>query len=53
MRNSASFPEGIFQFPGAGYYLGTNGGGGVGYGPGAMAGAAIALPRHRASSASA
>src|SRR5262249_54234041 len=42
MRNSASFPEGIFQFPGAGYYLGTNGGGGVGYGPGAMAGAAIA-----------
>ena len=42
MRNSASFPEGIFQFPGAGHYLGTNGGGGVGYGPGAMAGAAIA-----------
>jgi thiamine pyrophosphate-dependent acetolactate synthase large subunit-like protein len=41
MRNSASFPEGIWQFPGAGYYLGTNGGGGVGYGPGAMAGAAI------------
>ena len=42
MRNSASFPEGIWQFPGAGYYLGTNGGGGIGYGPGAMAGAAIA-----------
>ena len=42
MRNSASFPEGIWQFPGAGSYLGTNGGGGVGYGPGAMAGAAIA-----------
>jgi acetolactate synthase-1/2/3 large subunit len=42
MRNSASFPEGIWQFPGAGYYLGANGGGGVGYGPGAMAGAAIA-----------
>ena len=42
MRNSASFPEGIWQFPGAGYYLGTNGGGGIGYGPGAMAGAAVA-----------
>jgi thiamine pyrophosphate-dependent acetolactate synthase large subunit-like protein len=42
MRNSASFPEGIWQFPGAGSYLGANGGGGVGYGPGAMAGAAIA-----------
>jgi acetolactate synthase-1/2/3 large subunit len=42
MRNQASFPEGIFQFPGAGSYLGTNGGGGVGYGPGASAGAAIA-----------
>ena len=52
MRNSASFPEGIWQFPGAGYYLGTNGGGGVGYGPGAMAGAAIAC-RTRAGSASA
>ena len=42
MRNSASFPEGIWQFPGAGHYLGTNGGGGIGYGAGAMAGAAIA-----------
>jgi acetolactate synthase-1/2/3 large subunit len=42
MRNSASFPEGIWQFPGSGSYLGPNGGGGVGYGPGAMAGAAIA-----------
>ncbi len=42
MRNQASFPEGVWQFPGAGYYLGPNGGGGVGYGPGAMAGAAIA-----------
>jgi acetolactate synthase-1/2/3 large subunit len=42
MRNSASFPEGIWQFPGAGSYLGANGGGGVGYGPGATAGAAIA-----------
>ncbi|MGE3712004.1 MAG: thiamine pyrophosphate-binding protein [Hyphomicrobiaceae bacterium] len=42
MRNQASFPEGIWQFPGSGSYLGPNGGGGVGYGPGAMAGAAIA-----------
>ena len=42
MRNSASFQDGIWQFPGAGHYLGTNGGGGVGYAPGAMAGAAIA-----------
>jgi Thiamine pyrophosphate enzyme, C-terminal TPP binding domain len=37
-----AFPEGIWQFPGAGCYLGTSGGGGIGYGPGAMAGAAIA-----------
>ena len=42
MRNQASFPDGVWQFPGAGSYLGTNGGGGVGYGPGAAAGAAIA-----------
>ena len=42
MRNQASFPEGIWEFPGAGHYLGTNGGGGVGYGPGAAAGAAMA-----------
>jgi acetolactate synthase-1/2/3 large subunit len=42
VRNQASFPEGIWQFPGAGSYLGTNGGGGVGYGPGAAVGAAIA-----------
>ena len=42
MRNQASFPEGIWQFLGSGSYLGPNGGGGVGYGPGAMAGAAIA-----------
>lgn len=42
MRNQASFPEGVWDFPGAGWYLGANGGGGVGYGPGAAAGAAIA-----------
>jgi acetolactate synthase-1/2/3 large subunit len=42
VRNQASFPEGIWQFTGAGQYLGHNGGGGVGYGPGAAVGAAIA-----------
>jgi len=42
IRNQSSFPEGIWQFDGAGQYLGTNGGGGVGYGPGAAVGAAIA-----------
>jgi acetolactate synthase-1/2/3 large subunit len=42
VRNQSSFPEGIWQFRGAGQYLGHNGGGGVGYGPGAAVGAAIA-----------
>ena len=42
VRNQSSFPEGIWQFTGAGQYLGVNGGGGVGYGPGAAVGAAIA-----------
>ena len=42
VRNQSSFPEGIWQFDGAGQFLGTNGGGGVGYGPGAAVGAAIA-----------
>ena len=42
IRNQSSFPEGIWQFDGAGQFLGTNGGGGVGYGPGAAVGAAIA-----------
>ena len=42
VRNQASFPEGVWQFAGAGDYLGHNGGGGVGYGPGAAVGAAIA-----------
>jgi thiamine pyrophosphate-dependent acetolactate synthase large subunit-like protein len=41
-RNQSSFPEGIWQFTGAGQYLGQSGGGGVGYGPGAAVGAAIA-----------
>jgi acetolactate synthase-1/2/3 large subunit len=42
VRNQTTFPEGIWQFGGAGEYLGHNGGGGVGYGPGATVGAAIA-----------
>ncbi|MHA1108247.1 MAG: thiamine pyrophosphate-binding protein, partial [Alphaproteobacteria bacterium] len=42
VRNQSSFPEGLWQFDGAGQFLGTNGGGGVGYGPGAAVGAAIA-----------
>lgn len=42
IRNQSSFFEGIWPFDGAGQYLGTSGGGGVGYGPGAAVGAAIA-----------
>lgn len=42
LRNTRSWPEGIWRFSGAGQYLGHSGGGGVGYGPGAMVGAALA-----------
>ncbi|MPZ62702.1 MAG: thiamine pyrophosphate-binding protein [Propionibacteriales bacterium] len=42
LRNNRSWPEGLWQFPGAGRYLGDSGGGGVGYGPGAMVGGALA-----------
>ncbi len=42
VRNHRSFPEGIWQFEGAGQYLGADGGGGVGYGPGGAVGAALA-----------
>lgn len=42
MRNVRSWPEGWWQFSGGGQYLGHNGGGGVGYGPGALLGGAIA-----------
>lgn len=42
LRNTRSWPEGIWQFTAAGQYLGHSGGGGVGYGPGAMVGAALA-----------
>lgn len=42
LRNTRSWPEGIWRFQGAGEYLGHSGGGGVGYGPGAMVGGALA-----------
>lgn len=42
VRNDRSWPEGLWQFTGAGQYLGPDGGGGVGFGPGAAVGAALA-----------
>jgi len=42
LRNTRSWPEGVWKFPGAGSYLGHSGGGGVGYGPGALVGGALA-----------
>lgn len=42
LRNTRSWPEGIWKFSGAGEYFGDSGGGGVGYGPGAMVGGALA-----------
>jgi thiamine pyrophosphate-dependent acetolactate synthase large subunit-like protein len=42
MRNTRTWPEGVWQLPGAGGFLGHSGGGGVGYGPGALVGGALA-----------
>ena len=42
LRNSFSWPEGVWELSGAGHYLGDSGGGGVGYGPGALVGGALA-----------
>ncbi len=42
LRNTRTWPHGVWQFSGAGDYLGHSGGGGVGYGPGALVGAALA-----------
>jgi acetolactate synthase-1/2/3 large subunit len=42
LRNTRSWPEGLWEFAGAGSYLGHSGGGGVGYGPGAFVGGALA-----------
>jgi acetolactate synthase-1/2/3 large subunit len=43
LGRSIVFAEGLWQFDGAGRFLGASGGGGVGYGPGASVGAALAL----------
>lgn len=43
VRNHRSWRDGYWDFPGCGHYLGGDGGGGVGYGPGAAVGAALAL----------
>jgi thiamine pyrophosphate-dependent acetolactate synthase large subunit-like protein len=42
LRNTRTWPEGLWQLAGAGSYLGHSAGGGVGYGPGAFVGGAIA-----------
>ncbi len=42
LRNTRSWPEGAWDFTHAGQWLGHSGGGGVGYGPGAMLGGALA-----------
>ena len=42
LRNTRSWSDGIWDFAGAGQWLGHSGGGGVGYGPGAMIGGALA-----------
>ncbi len=41
-RGHRAWPVGIWQFKGCGDYLGHSGGGGLGYGPGAMIGGALA-----------
>lgn len=42
LRNTRSWREGIWQFDRAGRYLGHSGGGGMGYGPGALIGGGLA-----------
>lgn len=42
LRNTRSWPEGVWRFDGAGQFLGGSGGGGIGYGPGALLGGALA-----------
>lgn len=42
LRNTRTWPEGVWEFDGAGQYLGHSGGAGVGYGPGAFVGGALA-----------
>ena len=45
VRNHRSFPEALWEFTESGQYLGADGGGGVGYGPGAAVGAALAYKK--------
>ncbi len=42
LRNHRSWPEGVWEFDGAGQYAGHSAGGGLGHGPGATVGAAFA-----------
>ena len=42
LRNHRSWPEGVWQFGGAGQYAGHSSGGGLGHGPGASVGAGFA-----------
>lgn len=42
LRNHRSWPEGTWEFDGAGQYAGHSSGGGLGHGPGASVGAAFA-----------
>jgi acetolactate synthase-1/2/3 large subunit len=42
LRNHRSWPEGIWEFDGAGQYAGHSSGGGLGHGPGASVGAGFA-----------
>ncbi|MGH3626232.1 MAG: thiamine pyrophosphate-dependent enzyme, partial [Sciscionella sp.] len=42
LRNTRSWLDGVWEFDGAGQWLGHSSGGGVGYGPGAMLGGALA-----------
>ena len=42
LRNTRSWVDGIWDFAAAGQWLGHSGGGGVGYGPGAILGGALA-----------
>ncbi|MBF6567612.1 MAG: thiamine pyrophosphate-binding protein [Candidatus Binataceae bacterium] len=44
-RSIKGWPEGVWEFQGVGDYLGANVGGGIGYGPGASVGAALATHR--------
>lgn len=47
LRNNRSFPEGCWDYAGAGDFLGGDGGGGVGYGPGGAVGASLVLRDQR------